>query len=218
MVQKRQAFDLIVFDWEGTLGDNTRHTTRAFQVAFKTHQLPAPDYLAIRYVMGLSLREACQYLAPTLSELQLTQLVTTLQNQLSHTSSLLYEGVAQVLPQFYEAGYQLAVATGMSRYKLNEVLQKTGLAPYFATTRTADETRAKPHPQMLDEILSTLDIEKPRALMIGDTVSDLQMAYNAACAAVAMCYDPEHVNALQRYEPLHIFDNFHTLGAWLLSE
>jgi phosphoglycolate phosphatase len=219
MQHRREEFDLVVFDWDGTLVDNSGNIARAFQASFKAHGLPEPDYLAARYVMALDPEEAFRYLAPALSALQIKNMTATYKTryQFLANTPVLYEGVTLWLPRLNEVGYQLAVATGMSRSKLNEALQKTALATYFAATRTADETFSKPHPQMLNEILSVLGINKHRTLVIGDTVSDLQMAYNAGCAAIAIRYDAHDVSDLQMYKPLQIFDNFHALGAWLVS-
>lgn len=214
-----RAFDLVVFDWEGTLMDSTGNIARALQAAFREHHIPAPDAQTARAVIGLGWEEACQYLAPTLSQQQREEVMYTynLHYQRSVTTPVLYDGVTYWLKQLQQAGYQMAIATGKSRQGLRTVLQETDLTSYFAITRTAEETSSKPHPHMLNDILLMLNMDKHRTVMVGDTVHDLHMAHNAGCSAVGMSYGAQTVKELQAYKPLHIFDNFHALGRWLIS-
>lgn len=142
-------------------------------------------------------------------------LVFDWEGTLVHETSL-REGVVEWLRRLKEAGYELAVATGNSRQSLDSALEKFELKSYFSITRTADETFSKPHPLMLNEILDVLGVEKHRALMIGDTVYDLQMAENAGCASVAMSYGMHNKAQFKHYHPLAIFDSFHALGEWLM--
>ena len=220
MANKREEFDLVVFDWDGTLMDSTGNIARALQMSFRVHGLPVPDYYAARYVIGLSLNEAFQYLAPGLAMQHVQEMVHTYKAHYQKVANapVLYEGVTQWLPRFRKAGYQLAIATGKSRVGLDNVLQHTGLDAYFVTTRTAEETFSKPHPQMLDEISTVLSVEKQHIVVIGDTAYDLQMAINAGCSAVGMSYGAHDISVLQTYKPLHIFDDFHVLGSWLVPE
>ena len=218
MIYKREEFDLVVFDWDGTLMDSVGNIARALQAAFSEHGLPEPDYYAARHVIGLGMNDIFASLAPGLSAVRIDDIIEKYKKHYAKalTMPVLYEGVSQWLLSFQQAGYQLAVATGKSRTGLNEVLQETALHSFFSITRTADETYSKPHPQMLNEILAVTGVDKQRTIVIGDTIYDLQMAANAGCAGVAMSYGAHDVKTLQTAGPLHIFDDFHTLGSWLV--
>lgn len=219
-MSKQTQFDLIVFDWDGTLMNSTGNIARALQSVFQAHGLPEPDYQAARHVIGLSLMEAFQYLAPMLSMKQIPALIETYKThyQIVANRPILYDGVVEGLTALQDAGYELAIATGKSRAGLDLVLRETALSRYFSVTRTADVTASKPHPQMLNEILAQTGVEKYRALMVGDTTHDLQMACNAGCPAVGMSYGAHDVAALRTCTPLRIFDDFPALSQWLMMK
>jgi phosphoglycolate phosphatase len=213
-----KQFDLLVFDWDGTLMDSTGTIAAAIQAAFQDVGLPVPSDKAARYVIGYGMQEAMQYLAPEASPAQITAVVAEYRRhylaQDQHVT--LYDGVVEALPQFIEAGFQLAVATGKSRAGLDRVLASTGLGGFFKMTRTADEAFSKPHPAMLHYLLDKCNVEASRAVMIGDTTHDLQLAQNAGTHSLAMTYGAHKLPELLSCKPLAHFDDFHALKDWIL--
>ncbi|MGL4604047.1 MAG: HAD hydrolase-like protein, partial [Iodobacter sp.] len=143
-----KQFDLLVFDWDGTLMDSTGTIARAIQSAFAEVGLAVPSDKEARYVIGYGMQEAMQYLAPDASSQQITEVVNVYRRfYLAEDQDIaLYDGVMEALPLFIDAGFQLAVATGKSRVGLDRVLASTGLDEYFKVSRTADEAFSKPHP------------------------------------------------------------------------
>ena len=127
----------------------------------------------------------------------------------------LFAGARETLAELHEAGYWLAVATGKSRMGLDRALESTGLKQYFHATRTADQTFSKPHPAMLLELMEELAVSAERALMIGDTTHDMQMAQNAQVDAVAVGYGAHPPEQLQELNPLALVQDFAELRAWL---
>jgi len=116
---------------------------------------------------------------------------------------------------FRAEGYRLAVATGKARRGLDRVLKANGWEQFFDITRAADETRGKPHPLMLEEILGHCGVEARRALMIGDSAFDLQMASNAGMHSVAVGYGAMPLQALAEFGPQVCIDHFSQLREWL---
>jgi phosphoglycolate phosphatase len=104
-------------------------------------------------------------------------------------------------------GYLLAIATGKTREGLDEALHATGTVDLFSITRCADETQSKPHPKMLEEIMTHLQISPERVLMVGDSTHDLQMAINAGIASVGVASGSHDADQLLQYQPLHCFTN-----------
>lgn len=213
----RQQFDLIVFDWDGTLMDSTAHITRSIQAACRDLGAPVPADEAASYVIGLGLRDALQIAAPTVDPSDYPRLVERYRYHflLKDKQIELFKGAREMLEELRDAGYLLAVATGKSRVGLNRVLDEAGLARMFDGTRCADETFSKPHPAMLHELTRELGQELTRTVMIGDTTHDLQMAQNAGTAGVGVAYGAHPAEALEALAPRFVADSVPALAGWL---
>ena len=215
---KRQ-FDLIVFDWDGTLADSTRFITRAIQLAVGDIGGEVPSDERASFVIGLGLMHALAHVAPDIPQEKYPLLAeryrfhyTQKQNEIC-----LFDGATDLLQQLKAQGYLLAVATGKSKSGLAQAIEVAQLSGFFDATRTAEETRGKPNPQMLHEIMALLGVPSQRTLMIGDTSHDLQLAANAGCASAGVAYGAHHVSLLQVHEPLFIANSMSELSHWLIS-
>lgn len=212
-----KKFDLLVFDWDGTLADSAQIIVDALQWASREAGAPVPDDTSARGVIGLGLPEALKQLFPKLDD-TIRQRVgegyrhhfTTNEHQVS-----LFAGVEAALREYADAGFMLAVATGKGRGGLNRAMELSGLGPLFHATRCVDECFSKPHPQMLEEIMDELGVMPERALMIGDSSFDLQMARNAGISALGVSYGAQPEELLLRHEPIACFDSFAKLHGWL---
>ncbi|WP_296655775.1 HAD-IIIA family hydrolase [Paraburkholderia sp.] len=213
----REQFDLIVFDWDGTLMDSTAHITRSIQAACRDLGLPVPGDEAANYVIGLGLREALQIAVPTLDPADYPLLVERYRVHFltREQTTELFVGVREMLAELRERGYLLAVATGKSRVGLNRALDEARLTSVFDGTRCADETFSKPHPAMLHELTRELGQDAGRTVMIGDTTHDLQMAINAGVAAVGVGYGAHPANSLEALAPRYVAPDVASLAAWL---
>ncbi len=212
-----RKFDLIAFDWDGTLFDSTAAISRSIQLAVADVGGTVPSDEQAAYVIGMALQPALAYAAPDVPREKYNDLANRyryhyLQQQAQIT---LFRGVVDMLQGLRERGHWLAVATGKSRRGLNEALQHADLRGMFDSSRTADETAGKPHPLMLQELMAELDVPPERLLMIGDTTHDLEMARNAGCASVAVAYGAHAVSALQNCQPLHVAQDVADLHQWL---
>ena len=219
MSSDKKRFDLIVFDWDGTLMDSAAAIVVALQQACTDIGLPPPEPRQARSVIGLGLREAISQAVPSVTEAQLPQLVERYRiHYLGSDQTLtLFPGVAEMLAALNTAGWQLAVATGKSRIGLNRALAQTGIARCFETTRCADETLSKPNPQMLLEIMDALAVSPERTLMVGDTTHDLQMARNAAVAALAVSFGAHPRDVLQQETSLAVLDDPQQYLPWFMQ-
>ncbi|MGM3275913.1 HAD-IA family hydrolase [Ralstonia sp. 24A2] len=213
----QQRFDLIVFDWDGTLMDSTSAITRSIQLACRDLGLPVPDDTRASHVIGLGLRDALEYAVPTLDPADYGKLAERYRfHYLSRDSQLvLFPGVREMLDALRRENYLLAVATGKSRVGLQRALEVTGLTGVFDNTRCADETFSKPHPAMLLELTRDLGMDVERTVMIGDTTHDLQMAANAGAAGVAVTYGAHPADVLHTLTPLYCAQSVADLHRWL---
>jgi phosphoglycolate phosphatase len=184
------AYDLIVFDWDGTLMDSTRVISKSLQSACGDIGIAVPSDSDALYVIGLGLVDTLRHVAPGLDEEGKRRLSERYRHHFlarEHEAPL-YEGVLELLSDLHGRGRRLAVATGKARRGLERALDTTGLRPWFEATRCADEGFAKPHPDMLLMLLDITGVEPARAVMVGDTTHDLELAANAGIDAVAVSY------------------------------
>lgn len=214
-----ERFDLIVFDWDGTLMDSAGAIVRAMQAATRDLGLAALTEERARYVIGLGLGDALRHAVPDLDEAAYPRMVERYRHHyLSSDHELsLFDGIAGMIDALAARGHLLAVATGKSRVGLDRALGHTGLGPYFHATRCADECFSKPHPAMLEELMDELGVPPARTLMIGDTTHDLQMARNARTAGLAVAFGAHPRAALEAESPLACLHTPRELAGWLLA-
>ncbi|RZI40173.1 HAD family hydrolase [Herbaspirillum sp. HC18] len=213
----RKQFDLIVFDWDGTLMDSTSTIAACIQAAAKDLGLPVPDSKQASYVIGLGLHDAMEAVLPGLEPKYYPHMVERYRyHYLTKDKGLtLFEGVRDMLTDLAQQGYFLAVATGKSRVGLNRALDAANLLSAFDATRCADETFSKPHPAMLQELTRELGQDLRRTVMIGDTTHDLQMAINAGSGSVGVHYGAHSAPELAALNPLFVASSVPELHNWL---
>jgi phosphoglycolate phosphatase len=213
----RKQFDLIVFDWDGTLMDSTATIVASMQAAARDLGLPVPDDRAASHVIGLGLQDAMQSVLPGLDPKSYPRMVERYRyHYLAQDQTLtLFDGVREMLDDLASQGYFLAVATGKSRVGLSRALSTVGLMSVFDSTRCADETFSKPHPAMLQEITRELGQDMRRTVMIGDTTHDLLMAGNAGAAGIGVHYGAHPRHVLEAMSPLFGANSVPELHAWL---
>jgi phosphoglycolate phosphatase len=214
-----RRFDLIAFDWDGTLFDSTQLIVRCIQSAVADVGGAVPSDKEAAYVIGMGLMEALAHAAPDVPKEMYAQLgaryrhhYTTHQNDLA-----LFGGVLSLLGELKARHHRLAVATGKSRRGLDEALHTAQLKGMFDGSRTADETAGKPHPMMLHELMREFGTQPERTLMIGDTTHDLQMAVNAGCASVGVSYGAHEPGEFDALGPLFIAHSVPDLHGWLVE-
>ena len=212
-----KRYDLIVFDWDGTVMDSTAVIAGSIQAACRDLGLTVPDDETARHVIGLGLSEALRHAVPDAPESMYEPLVARYRHHflIQDAAIPLFAGARETIAELHGEGYWLGVATGKSRAGLDRVLESTGLKQYFHATRTADQTFSKPDPAMLFELLDELAVAPGRALMIGDTTHDVQMAQNAQVDVVAVGHGAHPPEQLRELNPLALVKDFAELRAWL---
>jgi phosphoglycolate phosphatase len=216
MTRPRQ-YDLICFDWDGTLFDSTAIIVRAIQQAVVEVGGARPSDAAAAYVIGLALTPALAHAAPDVPPDKYPELSARYrQHYLAHQNDIsLFDGVPAMLDELKRRHHWLAVATGKSRRGLDDVLALSRLRSVFDGSRTADETAGKPDPRMLHELMREFGVAPERTLMIGDTTHDLQMARNAGCASVAVSYGAHAPDEFSALEPRYVAPSVAELRRWL---
>ena len=217
MTTQPRQFDLLIFDWDGTLMDSAGVIVDSIQRACEDIGQPAPSDRAARQIIGLGLVQALQTLLPELPDDAYPLLVDRYRHHyLGRDADLpLFEGVASGIEQLHGSGFTLAVATGKSQHGLTRALEASKLGPWFTATRCADQTHSKPHPAMVLELLAELEADPARTLVIGDTSHDLLMASNAGVASLGVTYGAHEPDDLLPHAPLALMNSFAEVHAWL---
>jgi len=214
----RRQFDLVVFDWDGTVIDSTATIARSIMAAAADLELPVPDFEQASHVIGLGLRDALARAVPSLPADRAVEFSARYRHHYfaAEDTLALFAGARALIEALRDSGAQLAIATGKSTPGLLRALDATGLKPYFDATRCADQTHPKPHPAMLLELSEELAVPAERMLMIGDTTHDLEMAQAAQVSAVGVTYGAHPRDQLAALGPLALVDSMAQLHALLL--
>lgn len=202
---------LLIFDWDGTLSDSLLRIATCIGAAANDAGLEVPSVSQAKEIVGLGLREALAQLFPHANEAQIEQLRGGYAKHFiadDQVPSPFYPYVMEVLERFREQGYLLAVATGKSRRGLDRVLHEKGLNGFFHASRCADETKSKPDPLMLNELLQQFSLPAEEAVMVGDTEFDMAMAQRAGVPRLAVSYGAHAADRLHKYQPLACIDCF----------
>jgi phosphoglycolate phosphatase len=219
MSPRPRRFDLIAFDWDGTLFDSTKIIVRCIQRAVADVGGTVPGDREAAYVIGMGLMEALAHAAPDVPKEKYPELGARYRfHYTAHQDDLvLFDGVLAMLQALKERHHWLAVATGKSRRGLDEALRSSELHGVFDGSRTADETAGKPHPRMLHELMREFGADGARTLMIGDTTHDLQMAVNAGCPAVGVSYGAHEPSEFESLSPVFVAHSVADLHRWLVD-
>ena len=216
---RSRRFDLIAFDWDGTLYDSTQIIVRCIQSAVVDVGGQKPTYEQAAYVIGMALMPALAHAAPDVPKEKYPMLGERYRHYYAkhHEDLSLFEGVLPMLQALRERQHTLTVATGKSRKGLDDALLQVEIRGMFDGSRTADETAGKPNPRMLHELMAEFGVPPERTLMIGDTTHDLEMAHNAGCASVAVSYGAHGTSDFGRWKPLAVAHNVSELHDWLIG-
>lgn len=217
--QRVRPYDLLIFDWDGTLMDSTSTIAACLQAACVAVGQPEPALEMAKHVIGLGLRDALELCAPQCPPERYKELALHYRDAfLQQDAHLkLFDGVIDMLHALKAQGYLFAVATGKNRAGLDRVLEQSGLGHWFAATRTADETESKPSPKMVFELLEQLSVPAHRALVVGDTTHDLLMATGAGVAGYAVTQGAHDASKLAAAKPIALASSISELAPWLMS-
>ena len=216
----KNRFELIVFDWDGTLMDSEARIVDCIQRAAEDAEVAVPSNQAARDIIGLGLDEAIARLFPGAGEHAARDIVDAyrkhwLGNEIEE--AVMFDGAHELISGLHQRGHLLGVATGKSRRGLDKALKQSGLGDFFHATRCADETFSKPHPQMLEEILTDLNTAAANALVVGDTEYDMRMAQSAGVEAIGIGHGVHSIERLRDSGASRCFADLFELADWLLN-
>lgn len=208
----------VLFDWDGTVMDSTYSIASSIQLASADLELPVPSIQQASWVIGLSLESALYRAVPDLTAEQMPLFLERYRYHFMQRDPhiKLFDGILPFMGELRGRQIALGVATGKSRQGL--IGAAAGQSQhFFDATRCADETRSKPDPEMLHQLLAELMLEPEQVLMVGDTVHDIHMAANAGMDSVAVTYGAHDPQTLAKAEPTVMVDNVAQMRDWVLA-
>ncbi|MES1930091.1 HAD-superfamily hydrolase [Salinisphaera dokdonensis CL-ES53] len=215
-----KGYELLVFDWDGTLMDSAGEIVSAMQHAIQATGLPERTPEQMRQLIGLGLDDVLARLFPELDTQRVRAKLDAYRARygMRRSTAILFPPVMAALEMLRDRDYCLAVATGKSRRGLDAAMEDTGTRDFFSFTRCADESLPKPAPAMLEDILLRSATLTEKALMIGDTEYDIAMARAAGVDAIGVGCGVHDAARLRRAGALDVLDTVEALPAWLACE
>ncbi len=214
-----QTPELVIFDWDGTLIDSSGLIIESVRAAIEATGLPERSDESIRQIIGLGMVEAMAALYPEAPAAAQQRLAQHYRESFSRTMAArptpLFDGARELLARLQASGLLLAIATGKSRSGLLRDLRASGVEDRIVASRTVDECDSKPSPAMLEALLAEFGGAPERALMVGDTVFDLQMARAAGVPAIGVTWGVHESDQLRRAAPHQLVDSIDELQGYL---
>lgn len=209
-------FEYIIFDWDGTVMDSAAKIVACMQKAAAMGQINIPTKEQVEHIIGISLHPAIKQLF-SIDNDKADEIVTHYKSVFldqDKTACPLFANASETLTHLSRSA-KLAVATGKARRGLERAWENTNTKHFFELSRCADEAESKPSSDMLLQILKEWKIEPEQALMVGDTVYDMQMAENIGMPRVGVSYGVHDKIELLKHKPLTIIDSLDMMKSFV---
>jgi len=206
---------LVIFDVDGTLVDSRAHLWATFQAMFEGIGHPLPPQERVISLTGLSLEKIIPILLPEADEATRTKALALYRNAYREgrlrlgdaITSPFFPGARAVLGRLRAGpGIARAGATGKSRRGIGGLIEAHGLERMFDSIQCADDHPSKPDPSMIHAALAETGVTARRAVMVGDTSFDIDMAHAASVYGVAVAWGFHPPEALAADAILRHFD------------
>ncbi|MGJ8522170.1 5'-nucleotidase [Carnimonas sp. R-84981] len=217
------GYSLAIFDWDGTLMNSVPRIVLAMQRAAQDIAIDVFSDRQVRDIIGLGLPEAIAVLAPALNARQaeaLRQRYIARFHEIAakEPADCFFDGITSMLATLSHHGAQLAIATGKGMPGLKRALAAhPEQQQLFSALRTADVTRSKPDPLMLQQLLDETGVAATAAVMVGDSIYDMQMAGRAGVAAIGVGWGVHHAEQLLENGALRVAQSPQQLAEWLTA-
>ena len=205
-----RSFQLVVFDWEGTIADTLGHILHVVSEEAAALGFGSIDPHLARRSVNLGLVQALRKLLPHLSDKEHEYLMQAVQKAMIYRSSetCLIPGILDLIKTLHTEKIHMAIATNKGHHSLLKALAVTHLDEYIKVTRSAGNVPAKPCPQMLEEIMAEFDVTAASTIMIGDSPTDMEMAKRIQVTAIGVDFYHQQEAALIASGALAVFDEY----------
>ena len=184
---------LIIFDFDGTLGDTSRNIVTTMQMTIAELGLPSRSNAECISTIGLPLYGCFEALYPNTDKEIIQQCTDTyrriFQENLQTIKPQTFPKVIETLTKLKEQGLALAIASSRSHASLVELTQDLGISHIISCLIGADDVKkAKPNPEPVLNILAALGYQARETLVVGDMNVDILMGVNAGTKTCGVTY------------------------------
>ena len=178
------SIKLIIFDFDGTLGDTRRNIVTTMQMAIKEMQLPSRTEAECASTIGLPLAGCFKTLFPDIQDELIPRCAETYRRifneNLQKITPEAFPGVVKTLKALKSQRFTLTIASSRSRNSLTELTRDMGIADYISYLIGADDVKeAKPKPEPVLKTLAAMQFAASETLVVGDMAVDVLMGANA---------------------------------------
>ena len=219
---RRDGAVAVLFDVDGTLVDDAGRLSRIMDEAFAAAGLESPGRARIMSVIGLSLPEMVEDLGRGVSRDRLDKIISGYRLRFEDALTggedpPTFPGAGTMLRRLRMAGLPLALTTGKSRIGLDHALETLGWRGLFDAVQCAEGNPSKPDPTMVHKALWDLRRTPAQAVLVGDTVWDMEMARRAGIPAIGVGWGYHAPDHLLSAGAVAIARDFGHLGAMLIE-
>ena len=181
---RKASIKLIIFDFDGTLGDTRRNIVTTMQMTIKEMHLSSRTEAECAATIGLPLAGCFRALFPDIDEELIPRCAETYRRifneNLQNIKPEAFPGVVKTLEILKKQGFTLTIASSRSRNSLTELTQNMGIADYISYLIGADNVKeAKPKPEPVLNTLAAMQLDASETLVVGDMAVDILMGVNA---------------------------------------
>lgn len=218
---------LVLFDLDGTLIDSLPQLWQAVNQMLTALEHDSVDQDSVRGWVGngadmlvtRALSTALQRAPNADEQAQGRAGFDRAYGALAEQEVVLYPGVKATLQQLVAAGKTLALVTNKPSVFVPDILESTGLAPYFSAVLGGDcLPQKKPDPTPLLHICQQLDIAPQYAVMVGDSENDVLAAQGADIAVVGLTYGYNYGRPIADSQPNWVLNELPSLLDLVLSK
>ena len=175
---------LIIFDFDGTLGDTRRNIIMTMQMTIAELHLPNRSEEECAATIGLPLAGCFKTLFPDIQDEFILRCAETYRRLFNENLKTIqpqaFPGVVETLSILHQKGFTLTIASSRSHNSLSELTRNMGIADYISYLLGADDVKeAKPKPEPVLKTLADMHYDAGYTLVVGDMAVDILMGANA---------------------------------------
>ncbi len=207
---------LIIFDFDGTLGDTRQNIVTTMQMTIEELHLPSRSEEECAATIGLPLAGCFRTLFPDIQEELITRCAETYRRvfneNLKNIRPEAFPGVVETLAILHQKGFTLTIASSRSHISLMELTRNMDIAGYISYILGADDVKeAKPKPEPVLKTLAEMNFDAGESLVVGDMAVDIQMGANAGVKTCGVTWGNGSKDELEEAGATFIIDRIEDL-------
>ncbi|NIG54673.1 HAD family hydrolase [Chitinophaga sp. Cy-1792] len=205
----------LILDFDGTIADTRSSIIKTVQLTAKELGLGNIRDEDVQYLIGLPIRETFIKALGITDEVSLDKAIGIYRahyNPISAGMVVLYPNVKNTLQSLFSKGISITVASSKGKEALQVLLEKLEISAYIALVfGEQDVENKKPAPDMVLRILEITKTQPEAALVVGDTIFDIEMGQRAGCATCGVTYGNHSETQLREQGATFLINDFKKL-------